>query len=394
MKRTEKALFLIERQANRAKSKFLANMSHEIRTPMNSIIGFSELALDNETSPATKEYLEIIKNSAKSLLQIVNDILDLSKIESDTMELESIPFDLQELIAVCENVILPKAIEKNIELRLNVNSLTDNKNKKLRGDPTRLRQVLVNLLSNAVKFTEAGTIDLSVNAVSAAETGVTLRFEVKDTGIGIISDQLTMIFDPFIQPDASTTRCYGGTGLGLSVTRDIIQLMGGELRVESTPGVGSAFSFTLEFEIIDAFDNSRYNEIEKPHFDGLVLICEDNPMNQKVICEHLARVGLKTVIAENGSIGVELVQNRIRENQKPFDLIFMDMYMPVMDGIKAASVISAMGTGTPIVALTANIMKSDLEKYQQNGICDYCGKPFTKQELWKTLLKYFTPVNV
>ena len=395
IEKAEKNLLKVEQKANRAKSQFLANMSHEIRTPMNSIIGFSELALDNEIEPTTREYIEIIKDNAKSLLQIINNILDLSKIESGNMELEFIPFNLQELVAACESVIMPRAIEKSIKLNFSVDSLAD---KKLLGDPTRLRQILLNLLSNAVKFTESGSIHLSAAVVTETEKDVTLRFEVKDTGIGIATEQTATILTPFIQADASTTRRYGGTGLGLSISNDIVELMGGKLEVISTLGVGSAFSFTLTFETVGTtgktLARSMFSEIEKPHFDGLILICEDNPMNQKVMCEHLARVGIRTVVASNGSIGVEMVQKRIQERNKPFDLIFMDMYMPVMDGIKAASIISAMGTGTPIVAVTANIMKSDLEKYQKNGIQDYLGKPFTAQELWKTLLKYFTPVSV
>jgi CheY-like chemotaxis protein len=201
-----------------------------------------------------------------------------------------------------------------------------------------------------------------------------------------------------MQADSTTTRNYGGTGLGLSITKRIVELMGGRLAVKSEPGIGSAFGFELAFETIDAPDDApEYTDIdvvEKPHFNGLILVCEDNPMNQHVICEHLARVGLRTVIAENGKIGVEMVKERIQNGQKPFDLIFMDIFMPVMDGVETASAITALNTGTPIVAMTANVMTNEVENYKKSGMNDCVGKPFTTQELWRCLLKYLTPVSV
>ncbi|MDR2577473.1 MAG: transporter substrate-binding domain-containing protein [Chitinispirillales bacterium] len=378
--------------ANHAKSTFLATMSHEIRTPMNSIMGFAELAADKTVEPAVKDYLVKISDSTVWLLRIINDILDISKIESGKMELECVPFDLHEVILRCQSVIQPSAAEKGLGLKVCVEPLTG---KKLLGDPVRLYQTFINLLSNAVKFTNAGTVEFSSRIKDFDDDSARLYFEVRDTGIGMTPEQIEKVFAPFTQADSSTTRNYGGTGLGLAITKNLVEMMGGELFVKSSPGAGSVFSFEITYEIIEAHydvtDRQGFNTIEKPHFDGLVLICDDNAMNRQLICEYLAQVGLKTVVAENGKIAVEAVQERALENKKPFDLIFMDMFMPVMDGIEAATQISALNTGTPIVAMTANVMVCELENYKRHGMPDYLGKPFTAQELWRVLLKYLTP---
>jgi PAS domain S-box-containing protein len=382
--------------ASRSKSAFLANMSHEIRTPMNSIIGFSELAMDSEASPKTREYLAKIQSNAEWLLQIINDILDISKIESGKMELENIPFDMHELFESCRTLIVPKAVEKGISLHFYAEPSVG---KRPLGDPTRLRQILVNLLSNAVKFTNSGTVKVLTEIKGKNEKTVTFHFEIKDSGIGMTGEQIKKIFEPFMQAETGTTRKYGGTGLGLAICKNFIELMGGRLMVESAPGVGSKFSFDLTFDTIDVNDyetieqKTVLNEIEKPVFDGEVLLCEDNVMNQQVICEHLARVGLKTVVAENGKIGVQKVKDRKREGGKQFDLIFMDIHMPVMDGIEAAVNIFELETGIPIIAMTANIMSNDRDIYKTSGMHDCIGKPFTSQELWRCLLKYLTPVS-
>ena len=382
--------------SNRAKSAFLANMSHEIRTPMNSIVGFSELALDGETSTKTRDYLAKIQTNAEWLLQIINDILDISKIESGKMELERIPFDMHELFSSCRTLIMPKAIEKGIQLHFYVEP---SMGKMPLGDPTRLRQVLVNLLSNAVKFTNLGMVKLQAVIENKTEETIAMHFEVEDSGIGMTAEQIEKIFDPFTQAETGTTRKYGGTGLGLAITKNIIEMMGGKLLVESTPKVGSKFSFDLTFDALDAPENIGTNkantldEIEKPVFEGEVLLCEDNFMNQQVICEHLARVGLKTVVADNGKIGVDMVRGRALSGEKQFDLIFMDMHMPIMDGLEASAKILGFNTGVPIIAMTANIMSNDLEIYKESGMNDCVGKPFTSQELWRCLLKYLKPVN-
>jgi signal transduction histidine kinase/DNA-binding response OmpR family regulator len=377
------------------KSKFLATMSHEIRVPMNSILGFSELALDSEVSPKVREYLSKIKTNVEWLLHIINDILDISKVESGKMELENIPFDVHELFSSCRTLIMPKAVEKNIMLHFYVEPSLG---KKPLGDPTRLRQVLVNLLSNAVKFTNTGMVKLNAVLRAVNEKTITMYFEVKDSGIGMTAEQISKIFDPFIQAETEITRKYGGTGLGLAITKDIVEMMGGKLTVESTPGIGSKFSFELTFDTIDAGEDRLLvekmviNELDKPAFEGEVLLCEDNPMNQQVVYEHLARVGLKTVVAENGKMGFDLVKSRLDNNEKQFDLIFMDMHMPVMDGLEASTKIMELKTNIPIVAMTANIMFNDREIYKKSGMIECVGKPFTSQELWRCLMKYFTPI--
>ena len=381
--------------ASRAKSEFLATMSHEIRTPMNSIMGFAELASDLALVPEVKDYLRKITDGTKWLLRIINDILDISKIESGKMELECVPFDLRDIFSRCQSVILPSMKEKGLELSIYAEP---SRGKKLLGDPLRLYQVLMNLLSNAVKFTESGTVKFSTTIKDFNNGNATVYFEVKDSGIGMNTAQINKIFDPFTQADSSTTREYGGTGLGLAIVKNIVELMGGKLTVESSPGLGSTFSFEITFDTIEVSedlpsDYSKFEMLEKPYFDGLILVCDDNTMNQEVICAHLARVGLQTITVENGKLGVEMVMERVQKNEKPFDLIFMDMFMPVMDGMEACSAIMALKTGTPIVAMTANIMLSELEKYKRHGMPDCLGKPFTSQELWFILLKYLKPIR-
>ena len=253
----------------------------------------------------------------------------------------------------------------------------------------------MNLLSNSVKFTSWGTVKLLASVNMSDDNKASISFEIKDTGIGMEPDQIKRIFEPFMQADDSVTRKYGGTGLGLAITKNIIELMGGTLKVESIPGVGSKFNFDITFGVIDAVNAPSekviLNDMKKPNFAGEVLVCEDNSLNQQVICEHLLRVGLNVMVANNGKEGVDIIAERL---DKPFDLIFMDIHMPVMDGLETASAIKEMGIETPIVALTANVMSNDLEIYKSNGIPDYLGKPFTSQELWRCLVKYLPVVSV
>ena len=390
--------------ANLAKSEFLSVMSHEIRTPMNSIMGFAELALNcdtDSTSPQVKEHLVKITDNTKWLLSIINDILDISKIESGKMELEHVPFGLHEIISRCQSVVLPSAREKGLDLRVYVEALPSPKEgvrKKILGDPVRLYQALLNLLSNAVKFTEKGSVKLSAIVEDSDRESVTIRFEVKDSGIGMTKCQIERIYKPFVQADSSTTRNYGGTGLGLAITKSIVELMGGKLAVASIIKSGSTFSFTVTFDTTECCENAtqhqKQNALERPHFNGLVLVCDDNHMNQQVMCGHLANVGLETVVADNGKIAVDLVSERMCDGLPPFDLILMDMFMPVMDGIDAANEITKLNVGTPIIAVTANIMVSELEKYKKHGMRHCLGKPFTALELWHILLKYLTPLDV
>jgi CheY-like chemotaxis protein len=332
------------------------------------------------------------------LLQIINDILDISKIESGKMELEKIPFDLHELFSACRTIITPKADEKGVDMRFYAEPSIG---KKMLGDPVRLRQVLLNMLSNSVKFTNTGgVIKLSATISEKSANGITVLFKVTDSGIGMTPEQIAKIAQPFVQAEAGTTRKYGGTGLGLAISKNLVKLMGGNLNIESTLGIGSKFSFEITFDTKDILAGIYDEEtiisdiIEKPDLDGEVLVCEDNNMNQQMICSHLERVGLRPTIVENGLAGLEMVLRRLNKDEKPFDLIFMDIFMPVMDGIEAATKISQLGTGTPIVALTANVMASDKELYLKSGMNDCVGKPFVSQELWRCLLKYLKPVEL
>ena len=389
-------------EASRAKSNFLANMSHEIRTPMNSILGFSELALNDDISSRTSEYLGNIKENTVGLLKIVDDILDISKVESGKLELEHIPFDLHEILNQCQLIMKEKALEKGLCLSFSFPQ-TSEKNValqssiKLLGDPLRLRQVMLNLIANAVKFTEKGKVEVSsiITENDTPKDVYKIIFSVRDSGIGMTEEQLKQVFESFAQADKSVTRKYGGTGLGLSISKHLIEQMGGKLLVESELGKGSCFSFTLIFEkaLSSIIDAKPIEMIEMPLFEGEVLVCEDNLWNRKLISEHLKRVGLHTVFALNGSEGLNIIEQRIANNEKPFGLILMDINMPEMDGIEAAAKISKLQVKTPIVAMTVCIMQDELDRYRENGMSGYLGKPFFSQDLWKCLLQYFEPVG-
>jgi len=361
---------------------------------MNSIIGFAELAQYCDSPSKTKEYITNIQESAKWLLSLINDILDISKIESGNIELENIPFNLPDIFAHCQSAILPKAAEKGLTLFCYAEPSVG---KQLLGDPVKLRQVIMNLLTNAVKFTNSGTVKMLASLERDGAKRAKIYFEVKDSGIGMSAEQIKKVFEPFKQADESITRKFGGTGLGLAISKNYIELMGGVLRVESAPGIGSKFSFEVAFDLInDKTENMNerivVNENEMPNFKGEVLICEDNNLNQQVIRDHLERVGLKTVLASDGFEGVNAVTERLNNNDAPFDLIFMDIHMPVMDGLEAASKITDLGVKTPIVALTANIMSNDMDMYKKSGMVDTLGKPFSTSELWRCLVK-FVPVE-
>jgi CheY-like chemotaxis protein len=388
-------------------------MSHEIRTPLNSILGYSELALDDRISADTREYLDKIIINAKWLLGIVGDLLDISKIESGGLELEEIPFDPLRFVEHCRFIIAADVKDKGLSLTFDTSNLKK-KNVHLLGDPTKLTQVCVNILSNAVKFTESGSITFAVSTVGCLEdvcdrqscmkNACTLKFEFIDTGIGMTEEQVLRIFEPFTQGDSSTTRKYGGTGLGLAISTRLIEAMGGRLTVESSPGMGSNFSFVLSFKTADrgialgdAFEiispDDSYDEtlIKKPTYNGQhILVVDDNAMNLGVVCDHLKRVRLQSFIATNGREAVEAVRHRMTHNQPPFDLILMDIHMPEMDGKEAAYIINGFGLGIPIIAMTAETVTVDEEcPYADYGMKGYLSKPFTSQGLWRLLNNYF-----
>ncbi|MCL2717536.1 MAG: ATP-binding protein [Lachnospiraceae bacterium] len=380
-------------EASNMKSAFLANMSHEIRTPMNGIIGFIELALDEPgLSQGTIDHLEKIRTSADGLLAIINDILDISKIEAGKMEIEKVPFKLHDVLSHCENLFRIKAEEKGIKLSFKSEPAID---QKINGDPNKLAQILINLLSNAVKFTDQGFVKLEATLIASYDNKLEICFTVKDSGIGMSRSQIKTTLAPFTQADQSATRKYGGTGLGLTITHNLVNLMGGTLLVESELGVGSSFSFTLLYEgtVERVIAHKAPVMISKPHFEGEILVCEDNVINQQVIVEHLERIGLNAIIAENGQIAIDIVNEKMMAGQF-FDLILMDIHMPVMDGIEATHKLLSLGITTPIVALTANAMKRDRESYLSLGMSDYISKPFYAQELWTCLLKYLTPLSL
>jgi len=386
------------KEALRVKTTFLANMSHEIRTPMNSIMGFSELALEKNIDIDTRNYFLKIKDSTILLLRIINDILDISKIEAGKLYIECISFNPGNVLSNCETMVLPLIEEKELEFIAEIDeSLTS---MQTMGDPVRLYQAILNLLSNAAKFTKSGFVKLSASLLNSDDENATIRFEVEDSGIGMTEEQTASVFEPFVQVDSNSTRAQDGTGLGLPITKNIVELMGGTLSVESTPDVGSKFSIELTFPVTDAdslfddvFGPNVPSDIEKPIFKGEVLVCEDNRMNQQVIREHLSRVGLDCVIGDNGLEGLKIIMKRMKEGKPLFDLILMDMQMPVMDGFEATARINALGTGIPIVALTANVMSTDIENYKKSGLWDCIGKPFQTWDLWRCLLGVLEPVT-
>ena len=361
------------------KQQFLSNMSHEIRTPMNAVMGIVNILLDLNPTKSQKEYLNVIKGSSENLLVILNDILDLGKIEAGKMELEHIDISLREVVDLVIQTMQYKADAKGLKLRM---SYDENIPQVLIGDPTRINQVLVNLVGNAIKFTESGQVFIKVKLIGFKEQWAKIRFEVKDTGIGMLPEQLDRIFRHFTQASNSTTRKYGGTGLGLSISKHLVELFGGEIYVKSKAGKGSQFSFEITLRksknVHSKSLKDRLGKIDTKDLIGLkVLIAEDNEYN-RLVAKDTLQLKIPEVYVSEAYNGLEAVK-MVRQNS--YDVVLMDMHMPELDGMQAVKQIREFNTEIPIVAFTASVVKNDVDKYTLAGMNGFVPKPFRPYEL-------------
>ena len=362
-------------QASKLKEEFLANMSHEIRTPLNVITGMIRELGKEDLNDKQRSYVNHSEIAAEHLLTIINNILDMSKIESGEFELDNTDFSVSALVDNIRSILFLKAREKNLELRID---FSDDIKKALVGDAGRLRQILINLLGNSIKFTDSGSIDLKVNVLSTNDCFQQLRFDVSDTGIGMSDEFINKIFDKFSQEEGSAKRRFEGTGLGMSITKELIQLMGGEIEVSSVKGEGTQISFKVQLPIGDPAKLVNKSKIDdKDTFIGMkILLVEDNEMNRFIAIQSLKHLGYEITEAKNGLEAIEKIQ------QSDFDLILMDIQMPFMDGVEATKQIrSKYNADVPIIALTANAFKHDIDLYLSVGMNNYLIKPYKENEL-------------
>lgn len=393
-------LYSKAQDASRTKSAFLANMSHEIRTPLGAMIGFAELAQESSTPTAEQNhYISTIIRNGRQLLQIVDEILDLSKVESDRIQIEKVSFHLPRLIKEVQALLNVKANEKGLQLTL---SIDEDLPQSVLTDPTRLRQILINVIGNAIKFTDKGGVDVTAKyrpGQQNTEHGI-LEFIIADSGIGISQAQINKLFQPFVQADESMTRKFGGTGLGLFLSRKLARLLGGDLTLkESIAGKGSKFKVevevetapSIEDEFADADHLDHHHTLHKivphefketPSYHGRILIVDDAPDNRMIVSIYLAKMGLQYEVAENGLQGVD------KALHQKFDLVLMDIQMPELDGFEAVKMLRTQNYKGPIIALTAHAMKGDRERCLKRGFDDYLSKPLSKDTLRHTITKY------
>lgn len=380
-----------------AKSKFLANMSHEIRTPMNGVIGFTQLLDDGNLDDKQKRYVQMISESGSVMMNLLNDILDISKVDAGLMEINIAPMDTRHILNNCMKMVSPTAETKGLALDMEVDPLLP---KLVKGDGLRLRQVILNLLANAIKFTDKGHVQLAINFLlpetkgSAENQFAEMIISVSDTGIGIAPERQAAVFQPFQQADDSTARKYGGTGLGLSISNQLVDLMGGQISMESELLKGSKFTIKLPVELCGSDDNRdadvqakvSTNPVKKLRAHNkkkTILVAEDHDVNKMLVSEMLSNLGFDVKIAGNGLEAVEMV-NQAKQQNRLFDLVLMDIQMPLMDGLKAAKTIRNGGvspTQMPIIALTANAYTQDITDCLSAGMQAHLSKPFSVEDL-------------
>jgi CheY-like chemotaxis protein/nitrogen-specific signal transduction histidine kinase len=390
----EKEKEVIEARAEtKAKGEFFAKMSHEIRTPMNGVLGIVELLKMSELDEKQKDLVNTIQHSGKSLLTIINDLLDLSKFESGKLDLESIPVNTAELINETINVMGSRLRDGPVTLKTHdaIATIPD-----VLGDPTRICQILMNLTSNALKFTQQGSVTLNQQIEEQHEDQLSIRFEVTDTGIGISEEQQQKLFTPFVQADSSTTRQFGGTGLGLSICKELVELMGGEIGIESSPGKGTTFWFVIPFRLAginkpsatgpasarQPATNGDQDTEKDITFAGLqALVADDNPVNQSVISGMLTKLGVSCHCCNNGAEALQLLR------EQPYDIVFLDCEMPVMDGYTASERIKEADDlrGIPVIAVTAHSSDHFREKCEGHNMDDLITKPVTITKLRKAI---------